>query len=175
MMMDDGDNGVDNDECWPHIIYPIYILGLMLFPPQDVFSRAGAWVAIRIKMFQNHDAFTQRSFNTEKLLHTETFAHRNSEADAHRHFYAKKSLQRSFYTQKLWVAEEGKGGVPSCARCAHGPTCGSGRHPAILLYPRSHGGGESEARTRPDENITSPCGYFSHAGTSPIGLLRHVA
>ena len=69
----------------------------MLFPPKEVFSRAGAWLTIRIKIFQNHDAFTQRSFNTEKLLHTE--------ADAHRNFYAKKSLQRSFYTQKLLHTE----------------------------------------------------------------------
>ena len=34
------------------------------------------------------------------------------------------------------------------------------------------GGGESEART--GESITSPYGCFSHVGTSPIGLLRHM-
>lgn len=102
-----------------------------IYPRFDAFSTTGGFFQgwrlgdNQNQKFQNHDAFTQRSFNTEKLLHTETFAHRNSEADAHRNFYAKKSLQRSFYTQKLWVAEEGKEGVPSCARCAHGPPpCG---------------------------------------------------
>ena len=183
--MDDGDNGVDNDECWPHIIYPIYVLGLMLFPPEEVFSRAGAWLTIRIKIFQNHDAFTQRSFNTEKLLHTETFAHRNSEADAHRNFYAKKSLQRSFYTQKLLHTEalggwRREGGCPKLCALRPWTHVREWKAPSYTIVSEvAPAGGESEARTWWEYYfalwLLLPCGYFAHRAASPCGLITNVS
>jgi hypothetical protein len=101
MMMDDGDNGVDNDECWSHIIYPIYILGLMLFPPQEVFSRAGAWVTIRIKNFRimmlsHKEALTQRNCYTQKLLRTETQKLMHIETFTQRSLYKGAFTHRSF-------------------------------------------------------------------------------
>ena len=44
------------------------------------------------------NAFTQRSFYTQKLLHREVIIH-TDDAFAHRSVYTEKPLHRSFYTQ----------------------------------------------------------------------------
>ena len=83
-----------------------HIHSLIVFPPQEVCSRAGALSTIRIRK----EAFKHRSFNTEKLLHTDAFAQKPLHKGAFTHrrdnFYTEELLCTEAFTQRSRCTQE---------------------------------------------------------------------
>ena len=110
-MLNNDDGDVDDDECWSNVIYRQFDAFFLLAPGRQ--SESQEMVFSHTKGLHTQtplrtEAFTHRSFYTEKSLHIRTFKQRssyikaflNTEAFTHRGSYTEKSLHRGAFTHR---------------------------------------------------------------------------